>query len=458
MVTEVQVHIESMAFKGYGVARRDGIVHFIPHAVSGDKAWIKIIDKKKNYSIGKLIQLIEPSPWRVNPPCPFFGICGGCQWQHIHNSIQVDLKKEILKKVLEKIGGLKETPPIGGLPSHQPYGYRARVQLKVNPVRNSSRALNPAGIVLKCNPAADQRAIISNGVKGEAIGYFQEGSHRIVDIDHCLIAHPLINQMISYLRMSPPFFFQMEEIEINVSPEEGKGIFILHPLSLHQEMKHFLKEFLHTHPILKGIAVARKKGFTLFGDPYLNSTISFDHLGEKKVLKVQISPGSFFQVNLEQNQTLIRTVLEFSNVIKEDKILDLYSGVGNLTLPLAIASKEVWGIEENRVAVEDARFNAERNGIQNCNFIAGRVEDILENWRRKKPDLIILDPPRMGCKTVLDQVVRLKPKKIVYVSCEPTTFSRDLRLFSKAGYHLQRLGLVDMFPQTYHMEVIGLLH
>jgi 23S rRNA (uracil-5-)-methyltransferase RumA len=247
----------------------------------------------------------------------------------------------------------------------------------------------------------------------------------------------------------------MEEIEINVSPEEGKGVFILHPLSIHQGTKHFLKEFLQTHPVLKGIAVVRKKGLTLFGNPDLNFTISLNHWGEKSVLKLRTSPESFSQVNLQQNQTLIRTVLEFSEV--NERVLDLYAGAGNLTLPLAIASKEVWGIEENRLAVEDARFNAERNGIKNCNFIAGRVEDILRNWRREKPDLVILDPPRMGCKTVLDQIVRLKPKKIVYVSCEPTTFARDLHLFSKKGFHLQRLHLVDMFPQTYHMELVGLL-
>jgi len=425
MIEAVQAHIESMAFKGYGVARIDGKVLFIPHSVTGDKAWIKIIEKKKNYSIGKLVQLIEPSPWRVNPPCPFFGQCGGCQWQHINDSIQINLKKEILKELLKRLGGLKETPPITVAPSPHPYGYRARIQLKA---------------------------------KREVMGYYQERSHRIVDIDHCPIAHPLVNQMILSLRKASPSFFQMEEIEINVSPEEGKGVLILHPLSFHQGTKDFEKEFLQSHPVLKGIVVVRKKGLILFGDPYLNFTISLNRWREKSVLRLRTSPESFFQVNLEQNQTLIRTVLEFSDVNEDEKVLDLYAGVGNFTLPLAIASKEVWGIEENRAAVEDARFNTERNGIKNCNFMQGRVEDILKHWRRERPDLIILDPPRMGCKAILDQVVRLKPKKIVYTSCEPTTFARDLRLFSERGFHLQRLTLVDMFPQTYHMEVVGLLN
>ena len=178
---------------------------------------------------------------------------------------------------------------------------------------------------------------------------------------------------------------------------------------------------------------------------------------EKRYLKFRISSGSFSQVNLEQNQTLIQTVLQFADVNKEERVLDLYAGVGNLTLPLAMGAGEILGIEENRTAIEDARFNAERNGINNCEFIHGRVEDVLMRWKREKPDLVVLDPPRTGCKTVLDQVVRLKPKKIVYVSCEPTTFARDVRPFSERGYTLQNLSLIDMFPQTYHMEAIGLL-
>jgi 23S rRNA (uracil1939-C5)-methyltransferase len=154
---------------------------------------------------------------------------------------------------------------------------------------------------------------------------------------------------------------------------------------------------------------------------------------------------------------LIQAVLQFSKMNKAEKVLDLYAGAGNLTLPLAMGAKEVFGIDENGMAIEDGRFNAERNGIKNSIFIHGKVEDVLKDFTRKL-DLIVLDPPRKGCKAVLDQLVRLKPQKIVYVSCEPTTFSRDLRLFSESGYSLQGLTLIDMFPQTYHMEVIGLLH
>ncbi len=423
IVKKVYVRIESVAFKGYGVARIHGKVVFIPYTATGDKGWIEILEEKKNYSVGRLVQIVEPSPWRVNPPCPYFGSCGGCQWQHIDYSVHGELKKEILTESLKRLGKQKEIPLISVAPSPQSYDYRIRVQLKV---------------------------------KGKSMGYYQEGSHRIVEIDHCPISHPLVNQIIQNLREESVPSLPIEEIEINVSPIERRGALLFHPLSFDQRMEDFLKQFLQSHQILRGIAIAKKGSLKLFGDPHLNFTIPLGQGEEKRNLKFRISSGSFSQVNLEQNQRLIQTVLQFSEGNKGKKVFDLYAGAGNLTLPLALGAKEVFGIEENKMAVENNRFNAERNGIENVRLIRGKVEDVLKNLTRK-PDLIVLDPPRTGCKTILDQVVRLKPQKIVYVSCEPTTLSRDLRLFSDKGYSLQRISLIDMFPQTYHMEVIGLL-
>ena len=424
MVGEVQVHITSMAFRGYGVARIDGKVAFIPHSVTGDKAQVEIIKEKKNYLTGRLTRLIEPSPWRVDPPCPYFGLCGGCQWQHIDYSIHGELKKEILKEVLIRLGGSKEIPPIAVTSSHDPYAYRVRVQLKV---------------------------------KGNTIGYYQEKSNHIIEIDHCPISHPLVNQIILFLQKEMSSFPPLKEIDINVSPEEGKGVLILHPLSFRQEFKNSLKAFLRDHPMIRGLSIIRKGGFQLMGDPFLNISIPLNRPRWGKKIRLRASAESFFQINLKQNQTLIETVLNFSDVKENERVLDLYAGIGNLTLPLAIEAKEIFGIEENRMAIEDARFNAEKNGINNCDFIPGRVEDILKRWEKGRPDLVVLDPPRTGCKAIADQIAGLKPEKIVYVSCEPTHLSRDLRLFSKNGYHLQKLGLIDMFPQTYHMEVVGLL-
>ena len=420
----LKAKIESMAFKGYGVARINGKVLFIPYTVIGDEVWVERVENKRDYAIGKLNKILTPSPWRVDPPCPYFGSCGGCQWQHIDYSVHGELKKAILGEILKRLGKLKEISFINLAPSLQPYDYRIRVQLKV---------------------------------KGKAIGYYQERSHKIVDIDHCPISHPLVNQIIRNLREELATLLCMNEIEINVSPDEGRGVLLFHPHSYDQRIEYVVKKFLQSQPLLQGIAITKEDGLRLFGNPTLNFLIPLCQEGEKRNLKFRISPGSFSQINLGQNQTLIRTVLQFAEVNKEEKVLDLYAGIGNLTLPLALKAKEVLGIEENKMAIVDGRFNAETNRIINCDFIHGRVEEVLMGWERERFDLVVLDPPRTGCKTVLDQVVRLKPKKIVYVSCEPTTFSRDLRLFSERGYSLQNLSLIDMFPQTFHMEVVGLL-
>jgi len=420
----VRVLVESVAYKGYGVARVDGKVVFVPYTVTGDEAWIEITEEKKTYSIARLIQMIKPSSGRVNPRCPYFGRCGGCQWQHIEDSTQVERKKEILREILERVGKLNEIPSIGVAPSSKPYDYRIRVQLKM---------------------------------KGKAMGYYEERSHRIVDIERCPISHPLVNQIIQNLRDQLSALSCMEEVEITVSPEEGRGALSFYSHSHDQGVESFIRDLLRSQPMVKGVAITQEDGQHLTGDPSLNFTIALSQEGEKRELRLRISPGSFSQVNPEQNQRLVQTVLQFSEINQEDRIFDFYAGAGNLTLSLATEGKEVLGIEGNRMAVRDAQFNAERNGIKNCQFIHGRAEEVLLDWKREPPDLVVLDPPRTGCKTILDQMVRLKPKKIIYVSCEPTTFARDLRLFSEWGYFLQRLRLIDMFPQTYHTEVVGLL-
>ena len=223
-----------MAFKGYGVGRIDGKVIFVPYTMTGDEAWVEIIEEKRTYSMGRLKKILTPSPWRVDPPCPYFGVCGGCQWQHIDYSIQGELKKAILKEILKRLGGFEEIPFITVASSSNPYGYRVRVQLKV---------------------------------KGNAIGYYQARSHRIVDIDQCPISHPLVNETIRILRKELSSFIPMEEIEVNISPEEEKGVFIFHSFASHQRLENFLKTFLQVLPIFKGFALERKGELTYLGTP-----------------------------------------------------------------------------------------------------------------------------------------------------------------------------------------------
>ena len=424
MCNLLHLHIDSMAFKGYGVSRHGGKVIFVPFTVTGDEVKAEIVEERKNYSLAKTSRIVIPSPWRVEPRCPYFGRCGGCHWQHINPLFQPEIKGRILKDILGRLGGLKEIPPISLVPSKHPYEYRVRVQLKV---------------------------------EGKGIGYYQEGSHHLIPIDHCPIAHPLANETLSALRHDFPFLERLNEAEINVSPEEGKSILLLHSPRFLRGSEREARSFLEHHPVVKGIAMIARGRSLRLGDPTLNITVTFQRHGRQRTFTLRASPDTFFQVNLEQNQSLVQTVLEFSDLKGEEKLLDLYSGIGNLTLPLAMEAKEILGIEENKTAVEDARWNARRNKVSRCRFVRGRVEDILSSFEGSHPDVLVLDPPRTGCKALGTHLDRLNPKRAVYVSCDPTTLGRDLRFFSEKEFRLQDIRLLDFFPQSYHMEVVVLL-
>lgn len=418
-----RVRIESVAFKGYGVGKLKGKVIFVPYTVTGDEVSINLIEEKKNFAMARIKEVLRPSPWRVCPPCPYFGGCGGCQWQHIEPRIQGDLKKEILKNLLQRLGGMKDLPLLSLIPSDTPYGYRARIQLKL---------------------------------KEGKIGFFEEKSHRIIEIEECLIAHPLINLILQRFRRERFPVSNLREIEINISPDEDKGILILHLYKSKAGKDLPVQEFLQSFPILKGIALAGKGKWIYFGDPvlYFNTKVASSKF--HRTLRLRVSPESFYQVNLRQNLKLIEILLEFAQLQGEERVLDLYSGIGNFSLPLALHAKSVIGIEENRKAIEDARFNAEENQTGNCRFLLGRVEDRMKGMEGRV-DLLVLDPPRRGARAILDEIEGLRPKRIIYISCEPTTFIRDIKILTQKGYFLQKICLVDMFPQTYHMEVIGLL-
>jgi 23S rRNA (uracil1939-C5)-methyltransferase len=424
MATEVPVTIQSMAFKGYGVSRKDGKVVFVPYVIAGEEVWIEMVEEKKDYSIGRPTRISSPSSWRVEPRCPYFGVCGGCQWQHIDSRAQAEFKKEILKDILRRLGRLTEIPPISVIPSPQPYGYRTRIQLKV---------------------------------EGGSIGYYRVRSHHLVDVDHCPIAHPLVNQALRSLRQVRSIFNSIVELEINVSPDEGRGILILRPNRTGPTPHPLLPKLLNDHPVFKGCAIVGKKGSRLWGDSFLTFTVSFQRKGKTASVRLQTSPESFFQVNLEQNRSLVQTVLDFADLTGSERVLDLYAGVGNFSLPLAVDAREVLAIEENDKAVEDGRLNVLQNRIERCQFIAGKVEEAIREFKDRRWDIVVLDPPRSGCKAIIPHLVEWKPQKIIYVSCDPATLARDLRLLLEKGYALQDLRLIDLFPQTYHLEVVGLL-
>lgn len=424
MGKQVTAQIESLAFKGYGITHIDGKVLFVPLSLTKDEGLIEIVEERKTFSIGIIKELLKQSPWRVSPQCNLFGKCGGCQWQHIDYSIQPEFKKEILTQILQRLGRFKEIPPISIIKSSNPYGYRTRIQIKL---------------------------------KGNKIGFYQMRSHSIVEIDHCPVCHPLINQIINLVRKDIKIFLGAHEIEINISPFELKGVLIIRNLNLNSKSRERIDNFLNRNSVIKCMVIDGKEGPIFFGNPYLYYKFLFpERFGKGEVL-FRISPGSFYQINLEENQKLVETVIEFSEIKNNEMVLDLYCGIGNFTIPLSLLSKEVIGIEANRASFEDACFNAKQNGLSNSKFIYGDVEKVLKANTLKGTNLVVLDPPRAGCKRILNEIMNIEPMRIVYVSCEPTTLCRDLRSFNEKGYKLEKLTLIDMFPQTFHIEVVALL-
>jgi 23S rRNA (uracil1939-C5)-methyltransferase len=266
-----------------------------------------------------------------------------------------------------------------------------------------------------------------------------------------------VNQALASFRQVPALFDAIDELEINVSPEEGKGILILRQKRTDPPSHPRLQEMLNDHPVVKGAALMAKKGSRHWGNPSLTYTVSFQKEGKTGYVRLQASPESFFQVNLEQNRALVQTVLDFADLTGSERVLDLYAGIGNFTLPLAMEAHEVLGVEENGKAVEDGRLNVLENRIDRCRFICGKVEDVIRKIEDRRWDVVVLDPPRGGCKPIASLMAEWKPQRIVYVSCDPATLARDLPLLLEKGYVFEDLRLIDLFPQTYHMEVVGLL-
>ena len=235
-----------------------------------------------------------------------------------------------------------------------------------------------------------------------------------------------------------------------------KESFFLKHIPLTKGINDHLKSFLN-HPCIKGMVIKENKKSLFINETYLYFNIILNHGDKKREILLRSSPGSFYQINPEQNQKLVQTVLQLSESNNDETALDIYSGIGNFTIPLSFQTKEIIGIEENRTAVNDSLFNANRNSATNCRFLHGKAEKILPIQAISDPDLVVLDPPRSGLKNIYKPLIALKPQKIIYVSCEPTTFARDVHFLYEKGYSLKKITLIDMFPQTYHMEVVALL-
>ncbi len=426
--------------EGLGVAKIDGCAVFVPNAVAGETCLIRIEKAAKTWAAGKIVEILEKSPHRVNRKCPVAKLCGGCNFWHMDYEEETRLKADRVRQALNRIGGEKlEEIPILSAPTVD--AYRNKAQYPVSSKKGRVFA-----------------------------GFFKAGTHQVVENDRCRIL-PEESDLVKKIVIDYVNHFRISAYD----EETGKGLLrhiyvrrgavskqVLVCLVLNgRKLPHpeFLIEKLNTVPGFATLvlSVNTKRGNTILGDEFI--TLYGPGYIEDTLcgLRFRLSPRSFYQVNHHQAQRLYDAAIAQGEITKEDTVLDLYCGVGTISLAMAKAAKKVIGVEIIPQAVEDARENAKRNGIENAEFFcadAGKAALELEQ-QGIRPDVVVVDPPRKGLSAdAIEAMAKMSPRRIVYVSCDPATLARDVKLLKEKGYTVQSAQAADLFPRCAHVESI----
>lgn len=413
----MECYVDGISHAGEGVARIDGKATFIPFSIPGETVTIKITEEKKNYQRAELESIIRSSPDRKEPPCPYYYKCGGCSYQHVDYERQLSLKRQVVEETLKRIGGIDvEVNPTIGM--ENPWHYRNKVEWHTD-----REAGQPT------------------------MGYYKNNSNTLIDIENCLLISSVMQDYSCYLKQ------HWQELRI---PEKCE--IILRQSSRGQLMI-----------IFNGAGSSEINFAQMLNDCEAASVYSMDqdvtrlHYGDSRLeeklgdITFELSPLSFFQVNQIQTEKMLAIVKDYAQLRRSDNVLDAYCGTGSIALSVAGSVKKVVGVESFKSAIKDAKRNAFLNNTSNCKFFKGACEEIVPALEDKF-DVIILDPPRSGCKKELIQaVINKSPRSIIYVSCNPSTLARDLALFKDTAYNIAQVQPIDMFPQTHHVETVVLM-
>jgi 23S rRNA (uracil1939-C5)-methyltransferase len=419
---EITLEIESLSYGRYGVGRFGGRVMMIPGTVPGDKLTARIVETKGNYAIGKVVGVIEPSPERQTPPCPYASECGGCPWQQVQYSAQLRAKQKSVEDTLRRIGKLDrfELRPI--IPSSNEFQYRRRIRLQVDETKR--------------------------------LGFYHAASQRVVEIGSCLIAATQADRCIESLRnwvkrLQTP----LEHIEIVTGDRADETVIVAKSTAgfvLNDESA--CAELLGREPYIRGLIVSGREWRKTWGQTRISLSIDDE-------IRLVVEGDVFTQVNRDGNRRMLRELLTAGEFAASDRVLELYCGAGNFTLSVAKRVKEVVAVEGYRRSIDSGKLSAQLNGIDNIRWFNAQVPAALERLRRDRQRFtkIVLDPPRTGAKEIDRQLASFDAAKILYVSCNPATLARDVSALTRHGYKLTVVQPIDLFPHTFHVEVIATL-
>lgn len=438
----IDIVFEDLTHDGSGVAKVEGYPLFIPNGLPGEKATVKVVKTNKNYGFGRLIEIQEKSPYRVEAPCPIYKECGGCQLQHLSYEGQLQIKHKHVTDVLTRIGKIDTLvhPTIG---MSEPWRYRNKAQV----------------------PIGEHEG----GLIG---GFYQQRSHQIINMEECLIQQEENDEVVKVVKSICEKYGvkgydearhkgELRHIMVRRGLVTGEMMVVLITRTSELTNKNAVVDnIVNSVPGIKSLIhnVNNKKTNVIMGETtkvLWGQEMIDDYIGD---VKFAISARSFYQVNPEQTKVLYDKALEYADLQGEENVIDAYCGIGTISLFLAKKAKKVFGVEIVPQAIEDARRNALINDIHNADFAVGEAEVVIPNWYKEGniADVLVVDPPRKGCdEALLQTIIDMKPQKVVYVSCNPATLARDLRVLEDGGYQTVEVQPVDMFPQTMHVECVA---
>ena len=441
---EYIVDIVDIGQGGVGVGKYEGFTVFVEGGLLQDKVKVKISKSKKNYAVGDIVEIIEKSPFRVDRICSDeLKDCGGCQIQELNYNKQLELKTNEVKQVVARIGKLENVDIHETMGMENPCRYRNKAQF---PIQN---------------------------INGEpAIGFYKKKSHDVIPTDMCVIQHDINDKIIKIIKTYIQAYnisiynenthtgvlrhlvtkvgFTTNEVMV-VLVANGTNLPHLNELAsiLEENIPGFKTLVLNVNKAKTNVILG-KENKVIYGNGKIN-----DYIGD---LVFEISPLSFFQVNPVQTEVLYNKALEYAELKENDTVFDIYCGIGSISLFLAQKATKVYGIEIVEDAIKDAKINAKLNNLNNVEFYVGKAEEVVPKMysEGKTANVVVVDPPRKGCdEKVLDTIVSMKPDRVVYVSCNPSTLARDLAYLDERGYKCVEIQPVDMFPHTMHVECVA---